>query len=82
MILLNKIFITFQYNIEKKLNTEDEMSEDEDEGFGGGGAKKEEDDDPAARKFQYSNEVKSSRDILKQICNRGCFCIVSAGFLV
>ena len=41
---------TFQYNIEKKLNTEDEMSEDDDD-FGGG-AKKEEDDDPAARKFQ------------------------------
>ena len=46
------MFNTFQYNIEKKLNTEDEMSEDDDD-FGGG-AKKEEDDDPAARKFQFN----------------------------
>ena len=57
------------------------MSEDEDEGFGGGGAKKEEDDDPAARKFQYFNKVKSSRDILKQICNRGCFLYCFSRFL-
>ena len=49
------LFTTFQYNIEKKLNTEDEMSEDDDD-FGGG-AKKEEDDDPAARKYcaQWKN---------------------------
>ena len=48
-LTLNIRFTTFQYNIEKKLNTEDEMSEDDDD-FGGG-AKKEEDDDPAARRF-------------------------------
>ena len=50
MFFLN-IFLNFQYNIEKKLNTDDECSEDEEEGMGGG-AKKEEEDDPAARKYR------------------------------
>ena len=36
----------FQYNIEKRVGTDDEESDDEDMP---GGAKKPEDDDPAAR---------------------------------
>lgn len=59
-----------KYNIEKKLNTEDEMSEDDDEGFGGGGAKKEEDDDPAAQAKRLAEEnMKKAQEMAAGKCS-------------
>jgi len=57
-----------KYNIEKKLNTEDEMSEDDDD-FGGG-AKKEEDDDPAAQAKRLAEEnMKKAQELAAGKCS-------------
>jgi len=57
-----------KYNIEKKLNTEDEMSEDDDD-FGGG-AKKEEDDDPAAQAKRLAEEnMKKAQEMAAGKCS-------------
>ena len=45
------IFLLFQYNIEKKEDSDADEEDDEDDDFGGGPSKKPVDDDPVARKL-------------------------------
>ena len=47
------IFLLFQYNIEKKEDSDADEEDDEDDDFGGGPSKKPVDDDPVARKLQW-----------------------------
>ena len=48
------IFLLFQYNIEKKEDSDADEEDDEDDDFGGGPSKKPVDDDPVARKLDKS----------------------------
>ena len=51
LLKLNVFSFYFQYNIEKKIDSDAEEDDEDDDDFGGGPSKKPVDDDPVARKF-------------------------------